>query len=669
MSVNKLLQPGTRIAIDNKLGTIELSLDGMEITINYDAQNSVKVPRLELIELYTRGLICILDDRNEQEKLDKSIDYLDADKLGKLALKSDFVSDFIASGYKTSRDDIQRSIDKTVTRLKLGPDYKPPSVTSVHSWIKTTKERGTNAHPMNALAPRTRHRNKRIDDDIENLMNDVIHQTWLTKKKKTKAHSYRCFIKACEEILGIDVKGKYRQTFYNRIADLDPISVTHSRKGDAEARMQAHASHSRVETDSILDVVEIDAVHLGIGLVDDKGSYIGFPVVHIVIDVHSRAVLGFSIELSSETSGGVVESLKSALAPKNKYEDFPYTVNDWPMYGRMFQIIHDGGSAQTGEWVGTFLAVAGISHTTCQTRTPYYKAVVERFNRTLRDNFADHLPGYVGTMDNPKGHEHIIKKAAQVTLSEFRKELTKYIIDDYNQASHSAYIGRSPYSLWTEFSITTPPVTVANLELASKLHGNWAERTYDKTNGIRLNCIWYNDKEGKLHDIFTRLSTKEKKQKIFECLYNSSDISTITVKIKNKVIVAHARKSEGYIPIIKNMSLGEYNAERQRLKEDALASNNATGGKHINYGVQAEFDRATKVKGATTSSSDDKKTSTKKRPTPVVKSANKSKEAADIIKNSSKNDEPASETLQEDIGSSEDALAVLLEKAKIEGAD
>lgn len=665
MSIDKLLKSGTRIAIDNKFGTIETSPDGMETTIIYDDQNRVKVPRLELIDHYTRGLITILNDRSEIESIAPSINYLDTDKLTKLAIKSEYVSDFKRSGFKLTRDKMQRSIDQTTKRLNLGPDHCPPCVSTLHNWVKKTKERGGNAHPMNALAPQVRRRNKRIPDDIENLMNDVIHATWLTRKKKSKSHSYRCLVKACKIHLGIDIGDKHRQTFNNRIEDIDPGSVTRARSGSDEARTLAHVSVSRVETDTILDSVEIDAVHLGVGLVDDKGSYIGFPVVHIVIDVHSRAVLGFSIELSSETSGGVVESLKSALTLKNKYLDFPYTKNEWPMYGRMLQIIHDGGSAQLGEMVGTFLGVCGISHTTCQTRTPYYKPVVERFNRTLRDNFADHLPGYVGTMDNPKGQEHIIKKAAQITFSEFKKELTKYIIDDYNQAPHSAYLGRSPYSRWTECSLITPPVPIANIELASKLHGNWTERTYDATNGIRLNNVWYNDKEGKLHDLYLRLSPKEKKKKVFECLYNTTDISSITVKINNSVIVASARKTEGYIPMRKNMSLGEYNAERKRLREDSIACNKATGGTYVNYGVESEFKINTSLR-ATLVRANDKKNTKKSRPKPVINSANKSKESADVLSKKSADitcDSQLPEVLEDASEQNFDGLAELLKKA------
>ncbi|WP_177201129.1 DDE-type integrase/transposase/recombinase [Neptunomonas qingdaonensis] len=505
---------------------------------------------------------------------------LDEQKQWELTRKVAYVADAQKLPNHRSKRVIEGSMRKTAQRIG---DLKPPkSWNTVYKWIKKAETIGKDANPKIGLAAQQRKNDSRISEEVENLMRDVIDDVWMQLDQKSRMHAYKIFRHYYFEHFNEDIGMRMKSTFYNRIKRLCPIDVVGSREGPRSAKALMRAALDEILAHNILDLVQLDALHLQVGLLDDDGNFLGYPVVHFAIDVYSRAILGFSIEIGSESAAGVVECLKNAFRVKIHSSDHPYTVNVWIMFGKPFMVGNDGGAAYMAQTVGGLLAAMRIQRQANETRTPWLNGVIERFNGTCRTQFADHLPGYIGKRSNPKGHDITLEKAATLTLSEFEEQLTRYIVDDYNQAPHSHHFGRSPHNVWAEAAEMMPPVEPAGLEFAMRFRGNWIEPTYDLTNGLRIKNIWYNDEC--LKQIYSDKKRDQKSGPIkMHCLYNPGDISQITVMHGDELFVVTCGRTKN-IPVFEGMSLAEYDAKRKRAIRLAEDENNATNS-HVDFGV------------------------------------------------------------------------------------
>ncbi|WP_415912184.1 hypothetical protein [Neptuniibacter sp. QD37_11] len=580
---HKLFSAGVRVSIDGRKATL-FPLDGTDkMSVNFDDGTSKQVAREFLLNGLINHKVHLIGNNDNGEAIIAAI--ADESKQDKATKRAAYVNDLRRLKHNRSLNVIAGSIEYTAERLY---DSKPPKPSTVYKWLVKADEKGKTANPLIGLAPKPRKRDKRIPESVESLLKLTLERVVLRRKKKSIKHGFRVFQRLCKQHLNIVIKDSQKTLYYNRYNELDPIYRERKRNGAQAANAMARHAHAEMQVGSILEQIQFDAVSLAIGLNDNEGNFIGFPVVHLAIDVYSLAVVGFFIELNSETSNGVIECMKHAFRIKTKEKDHPFTKNNWIMFGNCLFIVTDGGAGYMAEPTAGYLGTIGISRTACKTRTPWHKSNIERLNGTIRTRFADHFGGYIGRRDNPKGCETELKKAACHTLDEFREEFTKYIVDDYNQCPHSTFFGRSPHNVWLKNAEDNPPVEPDNMVIADLLRGKWTDPTYDATNGLRINNVWYNDADGVLHDIYLR-NRKKNEAFQFHCLYNNMDISEITVKYGNQLIRVKARRAaQGRIRITEGMSLAEYEAIRKSRK-DLADQENEDSDAHVDYGISREL--------------------------------------------------------------------------------
>ena len=150
---------------------------------------------------------------------------------------------------------------------------------------------------------------------------------------------------------------------------------------------------------------------------------------------------------------------------------------------------------------------------------------------------------------------------------------------------------------------------------------------------------------------------------MFECIYTASDISTITVKVQGQIVIAYVRKTEGYISVYKGMTLAEYQAERGRLKAEAVNLNRLTGGVKMDYGVESDRGKLNNYRSSKAQQTTNNVKTKTKRPNPVTDTANTSKEVADIVRDdpNHKLHQANSEPVNEDSNPPEEnVLSILL---------
>ena len=217
-----------------------------------------------------------------------------------------------------------------------------------------------------------------------------------------------------------------------------------------------------------LDVVEFDGHRLDLRLKvvvrDPLGFEQEFEIERIwllvVIDVWTRAVLGYHVSLNREYSRyDVIRTIEAALEPHRRrvftlpgvgYGDcggFPseklpelgYATWQWFKLDNAKANLAEDVRHALADFIGCFID-AGPAH------TPDDRPYIERFFGTIASSLSSRLPGYTGS--NPRDVRRVLSDAKSnlrlyVSLSEL-EELLEAAIGGYNGSPHDGLNGRTP---------------------------------------------------------------------------------------------------------------------------------------------------------------------------------------------------------------------------------
>jgi transposase InsO family protein len=559
--MSTLFKTPTRILINLQEATV-YPAGADDVSVIFDQGPPKIYPRLTLIKAHKDRQVVIQDDYQTIVPLD-GLGQVSAKTVRKLA----YLNVLRSKKFSRSRNTISAVIRQVSSS---NPSEKPPSVSTVYGWLRVCESAGESVDPQHVLEPLKRKCDSRISTEVNTLMVEVIDAYYMQPTIPSVMFVYTIFIKEYQRLFPDNkIRSPHKSTFYNRIEALCPFNVEFERKGRSAAKLLRRTALHQMRADQILETVQLDAVHLNIPLFDEEGNSLGSPVVHIAIDVFSRAVMGFSIELNSESSAGVVECIKHAVSMKYK-DDHYYTKNEWEMYGKPLEVITDGGPAYISESVTGFLSVLGITRIVNESYTPWHKAIVERFNLTLRLRFASLFTSYVGRKKDGRDLHTLKKYGQKVTLKQFKKALTCYIVDDYNQSPHNSLLKRTPTNSWLDSAIYATPLVPCQLEMAMKLNGKLLSATLNSVQGIRVNNVFYNSR--KMQNAFL----EELGREVFNgakvnFLYNPMKIDSITLVINKEIIQVPVSRSD--YPVLEGMSLTEHRVQRKKRIDSALAEN------------------------------------------------------------------------------------------------
>jgi hypothetical protein len=353
-------------------------------------------------------------------------------------------------------------------------------------------------------------------------------------------------------------------TFINWIKDICPYEESKKRNGKLSTRELMRNAVDKMKTDRPLQRVEFDGLRLAIGLVDDNGNYLGMVTLILAIDCHTRCILGYCLHPGKgEPASTYIHAYRHALCPKPQGSYNPNCENDWPMYGVWEITVVDGGTGPTSLSSQSFLNTAGIPIDVVQTGAGWKKPTIERFNYTVRSNFAQHLSSYCGH-DLTRVQDYTLRQKASMTPDMFRAAFEKWLLDEYHASPHSGINNKTPYQAWKE-AFKDPafaPMLPANYEQI-KLPQGETRHAYISGDachqGVQINNVRYNDIGRKLKTIGLKLR-RNNEQTVVECHYSVTDISKITVvdPFTEQTFVVNAIDND----IVSRMSLAEFDAIR-----------------------------------------------------------------------------------------------------------
>lgn len=432
-----------------------------------------------------------------------------------------------------------------------------PSPSTLRRWYVSWIENEMEIYPVIKRAKKTRA--SRHSEAVVELIEKTIDQYYLVPQGLNKRQTYLKFIEEYDELKAankIDGKAISESRFYELLNELNQLDVTYARYGKDEARKFARCSEGMYVLDFPLQRVEIDAVHIKIGLLDDEtGEFLGTAIVYLAIDVFTRCIVGYSVSYGqkpSEISDAVIELIKHCVTPKTKSA---FAKNNWPLTGIPFAFVGDAGKAFKCRVVTNLMAQLKCTHVTTETKSPWRKPFCESLNRNIRGSWASNLPGYTRNNDEDKT-DKTIEEIATLTLGEFVSTLEIYILDHYHQNPHKGLFLDTPENICEEALKECSPRIVANLSKLEVFSGVEYKGVIQGCQGIQRNTLYYSSRQ--LNDLRLEITSHgDKKNPKAPFLHDKNDVSKISVIDETTGVLFEVPCCDPRV--LPGMSLAEFN--------------------------------------------------------------------------------------------------------------
>ncbi|MDN3490739.1 hypothetical protein [Pseudoalteromonas sp. APC 3694] len=581
-----ILRKGMRIAWNRQESVIRSSQPDF-LVLEYDDNTKNMVSADKVYDAYSNGEITIVDTAPSvvYMPLTKPEHIKEANRL------SAYLKELDSRAHSRSKRTRDSVINNVASRIN---DPTPPSEGALYryydKWIKANR----NVIPL-IIKPKQQ-RQKQISQAELDLAYEVIDDEYLQRNGANPHQTYLRFKNRYNtELKGtFDKKCICKESFYKLIRALDPSEVTLAREGKDALRREARKSNQIIITDRLMQRVEIDAVHLNLGLLDDNDHYLGTVILYLAIDVQSRYIVGYKLCYGlniGEESSAVIDLLKNISLPRKRTGNYQST---WHYLGPPTETFGDAGTAMCSNVVIAFSALLGSSHTTTQAGSPWKKPFIERFNRTLRSQFASKIPGYFGRRVDGKTLDGTIEQKACVTVTKFTEYLEEYICDYYHQNPHKGLDGLTPQQAVESELGYFKPRTIPDVKMIEACTGVEHNVTVQERNGIQVHRVTYRNDE--LKSIYDKLVMQGKDRKV-KILYNKYDISKVMLIVPDTLTLLEIPCRDSRIK--PGTSLSDFKAGLPTQTKDSKAFPS----KHKNHRPKAKKRKKT-VKTKPTEASD-----------------------------------------------------------------
>jgi putative transposase len=400
-----------------------------------------------------------------------------------------------------TRDYLEPIILKVAVEIN---DKKPPNVTTVYRWHKkfcVTQE-------TRSLIPRIDRRGRRglkVDHRVISILVETIESLFRQSPQTTiKTIQGMLLGRVQEENKRLTpdeaLKAPSRCTLYRMISKIEVFERISLKIGKQAAEKLFRLVKNKVVTTHILERIEVDHTPLDLFLIDENTHLpLGRPTVTIIIDHYSRMILGYYISYQNPSTAAVMGALRHAILPKTPiHQAIPSlkVEHQWACYGVPELMVLDNGLEFHSDALESVAFDLGINMQFCPKHEPRFKAVVERYLKTLNYSFASQIPGASFAKWHLRG-DYDPQKHAILTLGEFTHLFEKWVLDIYSQTKHRG-INTTPWAKWHEglhsYELKLP-MSVQDLQ---KRIGQVKTRSLSRE-GILIKGIQYiNDKLGQI---------------------------------------------------------------------------------------------------------------------------------------------------------------------------
>lgn len=233
----------------------------------------------------------------------------------------------------------------------------------------------------------------------------------------------------------------------------------------------------------------------------------GRPWLTLLVDVHTRCILGWYVSFEGPSAAGVAECIRRACRPKEIRSD---RLARWPVLGSIYglpsEIICDNGSNYVSPSTQDSFADLGIVLRLAAVRTPTMKSIVERIFFTLQTMLTSRLPGATLDIAAMRDAGYDPAKHAVLTISELHALIAEWVFV-YHTTVHSG-IAMQPARAW-QHSMEVHGINILPDPKQLDVLIGTSERRRLTRNGVTFHGLWYRDTSG-LKDLLDDLVGLEK---------------------------------------------------------------------------------------------------------------------------------------------------------------
>lgn len=353
---------------------------------------------------------------------------------------------------------------------------------------------------------------------VEAVIAEAIETVFLRHERPTLARLCR---EICTHCHGASLKPPSRKAVVARISARSLKDMVKAREGAAVAHARFALVRPGLRARAPLDIVQVDHTRVDVQLVDDLArAPLGRPWLTLLLDVHSRCVLGFTVSFEPPSASGVALAIAQGVLPKVAWLEGRSLTLAWPMHGLPRALHLDNGREFHSRALKRGCQQHGIRIDYRPPATPRFGGHIERLMGTLMTRMHA-LPGTTGSNIIARG-DYPSEARAILTLREFEHILALEVLGPYHNDLHAALV-RSPAAVWEAGIGASGAPRLPTNHQAFVLDFLPFEERVIRRDGVRLFNIHYFD--GALAPL---LESPNRKHRV---KYEPRDISAVFVEL------------------------------------------------------------------------------------------------------------------------------------------
>lgn len=201
------------------------------------------------------------------------------------------------------------------------------------------------------------------------------------------------------------------------------------------------------------------------------------PWITWLIDVGTRAIMGWGISAGAPNRGAVLAAIRSGVERDGEK----------PFYGVPGELLWDNGLEFTSGAVTEAAALLGSAARTTAPYSPTQKPFIERLNRTLEVELISKMPHYV---DGPRRKDGTIedRDESMLTLTELAHQIDVWIEHYNNARPHKGIGGKTPAEKWAS---DPTPIREVSGEAARHFTLERLPRVVRRDGGVHVDSVAY----------------------------------------------------------------------------------------------------------------------------------------------------------------------------------
>lgn len=296
---------------------------------------------------------------------------------------------------------------------------------------------------------------------------------------------------------------------WHLIARIAPVDHLVRSRGMEVAYRALHTLGLGLQVTRVLERVELDEytvdlmvflrmIGLDVFLTREEALALGLDgtpkrlILSAAIDVYSGAIVGLQIACSSSTEV-TLRTIEMIYLDKQPLADATGAEMPWPMHGQPQTLVLDRANVNMSDAVYLRLSHAGITNLAVPAGKPFLKPWIERFFATVGALLLQRFTGRTFSDVVRKGENDPAARAT-VSLDEFLKWLTRWIVDVYHTRKPETLGKKSPLQTWNEALSISPPMVRADQKMLRHAFGVTTIRKATR-HGITVEDIRYQHEE------------------------------------------------------------------------------------------------------------------------------------------------------------------------------